>query len=92
MSKYTLTYFDGRGVAEMARWLFALADQPYDDVRVPYIQGENPEWLKIKPCEKLDIVVCKTCNYLNLYLKAWLQIIHVWLLYVYDMRLCSHCM
>ncbi|KAE9415697.1 hypothetical protein Angca_009047, partial [Angiostrongylus cantonensis] len=34
MVHYKLTYFDGRGLAECARQLFALADQPYEDVRL----------------------------------------------------------
>lgn len=49
MPQYVLTYFDGRGVAETSRWLFALADQEYEDKRVTYVPGENPEWLKLKP-------------------------------------------
>lgn len=51
MPKYVLTYFDGRGVAETSRWLFALADQEYEDRRITYVPGENPEWLKLKPCK-----------------------------------------
>lgn len=47
--KYTLTYFNGRGLAETARWLFAVADQPYEDVRINWVPGENPEWDKLKP-------------------------------------------
>lgn len=46
--KYKLIYFDGRGRAEAARWLFALADVPYEDVR--YTQEEWKNGIK----EKLD--------------------------------------
>ncbi|KAJ1351580.1 hypothetical protein KIN20_007656, partial [Parelaphostrongylus tenuis] len=34
MVHYKLIYFDGRGLAECARQLFALGDQPYEDVRL----------------------------------------------------------
>ncbi|KAJ1365766.1 hypothetical protein KIN20_026197 [Parelaphostrongylus tenuis] len=34
MVHYKLTYFDGRGLTECARQLFALADQQYEDVRL----------------------------------------------------------
>ena len=44
MTKFTLTYFDGRGRAEISRWLFAVAEQPFDDVRV-----SHEEWKKLKP-------------------------------------------
>ena len=53
MPKYTLTYFDGRAMAETSRWLFAIADQPYDDVRMKY-GGE--EWLALKPCKNNDLL------------------------------------
>ena len=48
MPKYSLTYFDLRGRAEMARWLFAVADQSYDDIRLPYFTDKK-EWLELKP-------------------------------------------
>ena len=48
MVKYTLTYFNGRGRAEVSRLLFALADVEYEDER---IVSEN--WPKMKPGEKL---------------------------------------
>ena len=48
MPKYTLTYFDGRGLAEISRWLFAVAEQPYDDIRLQY-EGDKKEWLELKP-------------------------------------------
>ena len=38
MPKYKLTYFNMRGRAEVTRFLFALAEQPYEDVR---IEGAN---------------------------------------------------
>ncbi|VDO96001.1 unnamed protein product [Heligmosomoides polygyrus] len=34
MVNYKLTYFPGRGAAECARQIFALADQKYEDVRI----------------------------------------------------------
>ncbi|VDL82880.1 unnamed protein product [Nippostrongylus brasiliensis] len=36
MVKYKLTYFNGRGLGEGARQLFALADQQFEDVRVTH--------------------------------------------------------
>ncbi|KAL6736813.1 hypothetical protein Aduo_007120 [Ancylostoma duodenale] len=44
MVHYKLTYFNGRGLGECARQLFALADQQYEDVRVTH-----EEFSKIKP-------------------------------------------
>ncbi|EDV25616.1 expressed hypothetical protein [Trichoplax adhaerens] len=43
MPNYRLTYFEARGRAELARYLFALADVSYEDVRVT-----SEEWKKIK--------------------------------------------
>jgi len=67
MPKYTLTYFAGRGLAEVSRWVFAAADQPYDDVRISH-DGDRAEWLKIKPTTPfgqipvLDIDGVKICQ------------------------------
>ncbi|PIO69367.1 glutathione S-transferase protein [Teladorsagia circumcincta] len=44
MVHYRLLYFDGRGRAEVARQLFALANQEYVDVRITH-----EEWPKHKP-------------------------------------------
>ncbi|KAL6736575.1 hypothetical protein Aduo_006910 [Ancylostoma duodenale] len=43
-AKYKLTYFDARGTAEIARQLFVLAAQSYDDIRISVA-----EWQKLKP-------------------------------------------
>ena len=48
MPKFTLTYFSGRGLAEISRWLFTAAEQPFDDIRVS--DEEDGEWEKLKPC------------------------------------------
>lgn len=48
MVKYSLMYFDIRGIAEPSRWVFAAANQEYEDKRVPYTT-EKKEWLEIKP-------------------------------------------
>ena len=45
MPSYKLSYFNGRGRAEVARMLFAVAGVKYEDHR---IQGD---WDKIKPSE-----------------------------------------
>lgn len=33
-NSYKLSYFDAKGRAEIARLVFALADQPYNDERI----------------------------------------------------------
>ncbi|KAK6738896.1 hypothetical protein RB195_020785 [Necator americanus] len=43
-TKYKLTYFDARGTAEIARQLFVLAAEPYEDIRV-----DKADWMKLKP-------------------------------------------
>lgn len=48
MVKYSLMYFDIRGIAEPSRWIFAAANQEYEDERVPFTT-EKKEWLEIKP-------------------------------------------
>ena len=45
-STYKLTYFDAKGRAEIARFIFAQAEVKYEDVRLTY-NGE--EWAKLKP-------------------------------------------
>nr|AAG44695.1 glutathione S-transferase Ia [Onchocerca volvulus] len=44
MEKYTLTYFNGRGRAEVIRLLFALANVSYEDNRIT-----RDEWKYLKP-------------------------------------------
>jgi len=44
MPKYQLMYFDAKGRAELARWLFAAAGQEYEDKRLTF-----EEWAVIKP-------------------------------------------
>ncbi|EPB80179.1 glutathione S-transferase protein [Ancylostoma ceylanicum] len=41
MVHYKLTYFNGRGLGECARQLFALADQQYEDIRVTHEEFPN---------------------------------------------------
>lgn len=43
--KFKLTYFNLRGRAELSRFLFELADQEYEDVRIE----AKEEWPKLKP-------------------------------------------
>jgi hypothetical protein len=57
MPKYKLTYFNGRGLGEVSRWLFALADQPYDDARLQY--EDQKEWLAFKPCTFSKHPICE---------------------------------
>lgn len=45
MSVYRLHYFNWRGRAELARYLFAIAEQEYEDVRFDRVT----EWPLIKP-------------------------------------------
>lgn len=44
MPSYKLTYFNGRGLAETSRLIFALVGQEYEDIRVP-----KDKWPEIKP-------------------------------------------
>ncbi|KAG8225447.1 hypothetical protein J437_LFUL004448 [Ladona fulva] len=43
-TQYKLTYFNGRGLAEPIRLLFAYAKVEYEDVRI-----EKPQWPSMKP-------------------------------------------
>ena len=44
-----LTYFDGRGLAELPRLLLAAGGVVYTDVRIPHVPGQpNAAWEKIK--------------------------------------------
>ena len=59
--KYELTYFNGRGLAEGARFLFALGGVPFADKRFPLkvldwkaFQFERPEFDAAKAEGKLD--------------------------------------
>jgi len=44
MASYKLTYFDGRGRGELARLLFAVGGQKYEDIRI-----ERAKWPEVKP-------------------------------------------
>jgi len=44
MPAYKLVYFDGRGRAECARWIFAQAGVAYEDKRI-----NKEEWAELKP-------------------------------------------
>ncbi|GMT22768.1 hypothetical protein PFISCL1PPCAC_14065, partial [Pristionchus fissidentatus] len=48
MPSYKLTYFDATGRGEPIRILFALADVPFEDVRVPF-----QKWPEVKPTTPL---------------------------------------
>ena len=43
MVSYKFIYFNGRGLGELSRYIFAVASQDYEDYRVEY-----DEWLKLK--------------------------------------------
>ncbi len=45
MSTYKLLYLNARAGAEVSRFVFALADVKYEDVRL----DEKEEWPKVKP-------------------------------------------
>jgi len=51
MSTYKLTYFNGRGLAETSRLIFAAAGQKFEDVRF-----EREQWPAIKPTTPLGQV------------------------------------
>jgi len=48
MVHYKLTYFNGRGRAEIMRLVFAVADVKYEDIRIA-----DEEWPALKPSEIL---------------------------------------
>ncbi|EPB80170.1 glutathione S-transferase protein [Ancylostoma ceylanicum] len=70
-TKYKLTYFDARAIAEIARQLFAVAGQPYEDVRIKTLA----EWEKLTPgtdALKKDIFLpasAKLFGYMRKFLK-----------------------
>ena len=51
MPTYKLTYFNARGAAETARYIFAQAGVKYEDVRV-----EGEEWPKLKPSTPFGVL------------------------------------
>eukprot|EP00930_Biecheleria_cincta_P046198 TRINITY_DN31869_c0_g1_i1.p1 TRINITY_DN31869_c0_g1~~TRINITY_DN31869_c0_g1_i1.p1 ORF type:complete len:307 (-),score=72.15 TRINITY_DN31869_c0_g1_i1:244-1083(-) len=65
--EFTLRYFDGRGVAEMARMLFALAGESYEDKRYKIIFGkpfdfstmQREEFDADKAAGRLDVAMGK---------------------------------
>lgn len=44
MTSFKLYYTNARGRAELIRWILAVADQPYEDVRL-----EKDQWQEMKP-------------------------------------------
>lgn len=57
MSHYKLTYFGFRGRAETARQILAVADVPFDDVRI-----SQEEWAKLKPSKNFHKRVFQKLN------------------------------
>ncbi|ELU08529.1 hypothetical protein CAPTEDRAFT_177145 [Capitella teleta] len=55
MPTYKLMYFNARGLAEAARWLFALAGQPYEDYR--FKEGEWDTFKAKTPCGQAPVLV-----------------------------------
>ncbi|KAB7495423.1 putative glutathione S-transferase 5 [Armadillidium nasatum] len=53
MSKYKLVYFNLRGRAEPIRWMFAVAEQPYEDERL----DRQKEWPERKKGKKFGLSV-----------------------------------
>ena len=48
MAEYKLMYFNGKGIAELCRFLFEVAEVPYEDYR-----WEIEDWPKYKPTSPL---------------------------------------
>jgi len=48
-SDYKLSYFAGRGRAEVPRYLFAIAGVPYEDHRIAHTAPPDGDWAKLKP-------------------------------------------
>ena len=51
MSTYKLTYFEGRGRAEVARMMCKLKDVTIDDTRIPF----GKPWEDFKPSKYLHL-------------------------------------
>jgi len=47
---YKLTYFNGKGRAELSRYIFAQAGVAYEDMRV-----EHSQWSQLKPSERRSV-------------------------------------
>jgi len=60
-SSYELTYFNGRGLAEVCRYLFAAAGVEYKDNRFPS-DDDRKTWLALKPSTPLGKVPILTIN------------------------------
>lgn len=52
MAEMKLTYFNGRGRAELTRLLFTQAKRSFTDCRV-----EGEEWTKLKPCKGFTLIL-----------------------------------
>jgi glutathione S-transferase len=67
MSKYKLTYFDIRGLAETSRWIFKVAKVPFEDNRFSFTFGvpgdfstiKRPEFDAAKKAGELDVSLGK---------------------------------
>jgi len=67
MPSYKLTYFDIRGLAELSRFLFAIAKTPYEDNRLSLSFGtpgdfstlQRPEFDALKASGELDVCLGK---------------------------------
>jgi len=47
---YKLTYFNGKGRAELVRYIFAQAGVAFEDVRV-----ERSQWPELKPSKRRSV-------------------------------------
>ena len=59
MPQYKLTYFNARGRGEVARILFAVTGQEYEDKRLEMNMAEmrpGEEFMQMKPCEQTAAV------------------------------------
>ncbi|VDM69938.1 unnamed protein product [Strongylus vulgaris] len=54
MVHYKLTYFDGRGAAEVIRQIFVLADEKFEDVR--YTHEEWPKHKSEMPFGQMPVL------------------------------------
>eukprot|EP00914_Ancora_sagittata_P018857 GHVO01037342.1.p1 GENE.GHVO01037342.1~~GHVO01037342.1.p1 ORF type:complete len:105 (-),score=2.22 GHVO01037342.1:189-503(-) len=64
MPNYKLMYFDAKGLGEPVRWMFVLAEQPYEDYRL-----KEGEWPSVKP-SRLEYEITNLAMHINIIIQT----------------------